>query len=284
MSELRVDPLTGAAVVIVGPRQGRPNLPAAACPFCPGGLEAPDAYRVHWFPNRWPPLADGRAEVVLYTPDHEATFASLGVEGARRVVDLWAERTSVLGARSDVAYVLVFENRGAEVGATISHPHGQIYAFADVPELPARELGNDRGECVMCNHDPGERIVSHIGGWRAWVPRAASWPFEMLIAPVDHLPDLPSLANASRHDLAAVLVDVLGRLDRLFAAPMPYMLWFHQRPSNGEGWPAAHVHAHVAPLYRGPRTPRFVAAGELGSGVHFNPVEPDRAADELRRA
>jgi UDPglucose--hexose-1-phosphate uridylyltransferase len=153
-----------------------------------------------------------------------------------------------------------------------------------------RELGgvgcadvSDRA-CLVCNDEPSGRIVSHIGGWRAWVPLAASWPYEMLIAPLDHLPDLPRLASASRDDLAAVLVDALGRLDRLFAAPMPYMLWFHQQPCDGARWPAAHVHAHVAPLYRAPGTPRFVAAGELGSGVYFNPVEPERAADALQRA
>lgn len=281
MSELRVDPLTGAPVVIVGTRQDRPNLPDDTCPFCPGGLEAPEPYRVRCFTNRWPPLAAGRAEVVLYSPDHRATFASLGVDGARLVIDLWAERTRVLGSRPDVAYVLVFENRGAEVGATITHPHGQIYAFADVPELPSRELGT--GRCELCRIEPGEQLVARAGGWRAWVPHAATWPYELMIAPVDHLPDLPALAGLSRDGLAAVLVDALGRLDRLFAAPMPYMLWFHQRPTDGQAWAAAHVHAHVAPLYRAAATPRFVAAGELGSGVYFNPVDPARAAEELRR-
>jgi UDPglucose--hexose-1-phosphate uridylyltransferase len=282
MGEVRVDPLTGAAVVFVTPRQDRPNLPMATCPFCPGGLEAPESYQVHSFPNRWPALADGRAEVVLYTPDHEATFASLGPHGARLVVDLWATRTRELGSRRDAAYVLIFENRGPEVGATIGHPHGQIYAFSEVPALPARELRSDR--CEICNADTVGQIVAHIGGWRAWVPVTATWPFELLLAPVEHLPDLPALRDAARDGLAALLIDVLGRLDRLFAAPMPYMLWFHQRPTDDRPWPTAHVHAHVAPLYRGPGTPRFVAAGELGSGVHFNPVEPAEAAEKLRRA
>lgn len=281
MSEVRVDPLTGAPVVIVGPRQDRPNLPAETCPFCPGGLEAPDSYRVHHFPNRWPPLADGRAEVVLYTPDHGATFASLGIEGARLVVDLWAERTRVLGARPDVAYVLVFENRGAEVGATIAHPHGQIYAFSEVPAAPHRELTD--GACTLCRLDASGHLVVRAGDWHARVPHAATWPYELLLAPEPHEPDLPALDDASRNDLAAVLVDVLGRLDRLFARAMPYMLWFHQRPTDGGRWEKSHVHAHIAPLYRAAGTPRFVAAGELGSGVYFNPVEPERAADELRR-
>ena len=113
----RVDALTGARVRVVAARQDRPNQPRTdQCPFCVGGLEAPDTYEVKAFANRWPPMPDQRAEIVLYTPDHDATFAALGQPGARRVVDLWAERTATLGARDDVVYVLVFENRLAIEG------------------------------------------------------------------------------------------------------------------------------------------------------------------------
>jgi UDPglucose--hexose-1-phosphate uridylyltransferase len=115
------------------------------------------------------------------------------------------------------------------------------------------------------------------------VPRAARWPYELLLAPEPHVPDLPALDDSARDDLAALLVEATSRLDRLFAAPMPYMLWFHQRPSDGGAWDTAHLHAHLAPLYRAPGTPRFVAAGELGSGVYFNPVDPEQAAEALRR-
>src|SRR4029079_18285862 len=118
-------------------RQERPNQPSAECPFCVGGLESPEPYDVRAFVNRWPSFPDRRCEVVLYAPDHDATFWSLGGEGALAVVDLWAERSAALGARAVVAYGLVFENRGAEVGATIPHPHGQIYAYTDVPPNPA---------------------------------------------------------------------------------------------------------------------------------------------------
>ena len=138
--DLRTDPVTGIPTVIVGSRQGRPNLPADGCPFCGGGLEAPEPYRVRSFPNRWPALGDERCEVVLYTPDHDQTFWGLGVAGARLVVDLWAERTRVLGSRPDVDYVLVFENRGPQVGATIAHPYGQIYAYDRIPPVPLRAL------------------------------------------------------------------------------------------------------------------------------------------------
>lgn len=277
---LRVDPLTGAVVMVTSDRQDRPNLPPDHCPFCPGGVEAPEPYLVRWFVNRWPALPGGRSEVVLYSPDHLASLASLGAAGARRVVDLWVERTAALGSRPDVAYVLVFENRGEEVGATISHPHGQIYAFTEVPPVPARELA--AAECAVCAEDPGTRLVAEVGGWRAWVPSAAPWPFSLMLAPSRHRPDLPALDLPERDGLAALLVDVLARLDHLFAAPMPYLLWVHQRPTDGGAWPTAHVHVEVSPLLRAPGTPRFVASGELGSGILFNPVAPEDAAARLR--
>ncbi len=279
--ERRIDPLGGEQVRIVAARQGRPNQPGpAACPFCVGGLEAPEPYEVKAFPNRWPPMPDERCEIVLYTAEHDAAFADLGVTGARRVVDLWAERTASLGARADVAYVLVFENRGPEVGATIPHPHGQIYAYDEVPPVPAAELGD--GRCALCDPPPVDLVVTEAGGWVASVPHAANWPYGLLVAPAAHVPDLPALDDDGRDGLAAVLVDALGRLDRLFDAPMPYMAWFHQRPTDGGAWPTAHVHLHVAPLYRSPGTPRFVAAAEVGGGIYFNPVRPEDAAATLR--
>jgi UDPglucose--hexose-1-phosphate uridylyltransferase len=282
----RIDPLTGDVVAVVPSRQGRPNQVEPTtddCPFCPGGQEAPETYQVRAFPNRWPALPDELCEVVLYTPDHEASFGSLDPADAEAVVDLWAERSAVLGARPDVEYVLVFENRGPEVGATISHPHGQIYAFDRVPPRALVELERDAMPGLGVDA-PGDRLVSRVGSWRAWVPWAAGWPYALVVAPLDAAPDLPSLDPAARRELAATLVDALGRLDRLFAAPMPYMLWFHQRPFDGGAWPTAWVHAHITPLLRAPATSRFVAGAELGSGLMFNPVDPVAAARALRDA
>jgi UDPglucose--hexose-1-phosphate uridylyltransferase len=277
--DLRTDELTGALTFVVDSRQDRPNLPSAGCPFCPGGLEAPENYDVRWFTNRWPAMPDDRCEVILYTPSHDATFWSLGLTGARKVIDLWAERTAALGARADIDYVLVFENRGAAVGATIAHPHGQIYAFDFVPELPRREL--DRGTPLG---EPGDRLVAAVGGWRAWVPEAPVFPYALRLAPDDLVPDLPSLDPNGRDALAALLVDVLERLDRLFDAETPYMLWIHQRPFDGLPWPDAQLHLEIVTPWRATGVPRFVAAGELGSGVYFNPVAPEAAAQALRDA
>ena len=278
-TDLRTDDLSGARTFVVDSRQDRPNLPTVGCPFCPGGLEAPQEYDVHWFENRWPAMPDRRCEVVLYTAQHDATFWSLGVQGARQVIDVWAERSAALGARPDVAYVLVFENRGAAVGATITHPHGQIYAFEFVPELPHRVLlrGTRLGE-------PGDRLVAESQGWRAWVPDAPVFPYAVRIAPDDPIPDLPSLDGAGRDALAAVLIDVLGRFDRAFDAETPYMLWIHQRPFDGSDWPDARLYVEIVTPWRAPGVPRYVAAGELGSGVFFNPVAPEAAAQALRDA
>src|SRR5262249_56950715 len=112
-SEIREDALTGATIAVAAARQDRPNQPSDECPFCVGGLKSPEPYDVRAFVNRWPTFSGDRCEVVLYTSDHDATFWSLGVEGASKVVDLWAERSASLGARDSISYVLVFENRGA---------------------------------------------------------------------------------------------------------------------------------------------------------------------------
>jgi len=281
--DIRQDSLTGAIVAVVASRQQRPNLPTEQCPFCVGGLEAPDPYDVRAFPNRWPSFPDDRCEIVLYTSQHDATFWSLGVDGAAKVVDLWAARSAALGGRGDVDYVLVFENRGPSVGATIPHPHGQIYAYDFVPPNPAAELARAaRDGCPLCAEDPGDRLVSEHGGWRAWVPWASVYPYGLVVAPVAHEPDLPSLSATSRRDLAAVLVDVLARLDLLWHEPMPYMLWFHQRPFDGGAWPSAHVHLEIAVPERAPGVLRYIAGGELGSGMYVTPIPPESAAAELR--
>ena len=298
--EFRLDAMTRRWVAITGTRQNRPNLPSSdECPFCVGGAEADGPYTVKAFPNRWPPLlpgdplsfapgqalegsarpARGAAEVVLYTPDHHLTFAKLGLAQARAVIDLWAARTAALLARPEIEYVLVFENNGAEVGATIGHPHGQIYAFPFVPPVPAREasVAVEFG-CPICFELQHEdelrpRVVDRNGSFIAFTRNAADWPFELIVAPVLHLPDIEVLDAVQRDDLASILTGVLSRYERLFDQPLPYMMWIH---------PGVHLHVHLVTTRRQASVPRYVAAGELGSGVMFNPVAPESAAEALR--
>ena len=271
--------MLGTVVHLVGARQGRPNLPASGCPFCVGGLEAPEPYDVRWFPNRWPAMDGERCEVVLYTPDHDAAFGSLSAEQAGRVVELWTRRTEQLGRRPDVDYVLVFENRGREVGATIAHPHGQIYAYDHVPSRQARRLaGGWRPDLAA-----GDRLVAECDGWVAWVPHAPKFPIAIDVAPTERYPDLMTLGER-RVGLADVLVDVLGRLDRLYGEPVPYMLWLNQSPTVTSGYDDAWFNVEIVSPWRAAGLERFIAAAEVASDEYFNPVIPEELAARLRAA
>lgn len=280
-TEERTDPLTGAVVQVTRSRQARPNRPSTDCPFCVGGTEAPEPYDVRWFPNRWPSYPDDRCEVVLYHSDHDARLSGLPAAHFRKVVDLWAERSAALGARDDIGYVLVFENHGEAVGATIAHPHGQIYAYPDVPEGPAREMARLADGHRLIEDDPDLTVVER-DGWRAWVPAAAIHPYGMRVAPLEPRPDLPSLEPAERDSFGSVLAEALDRLERVFDPPMPYMFWIHQRPFDGVDRPHAHLHLEIVGPHRSPGVMRYVAAAELGTGRYLNPVAPEEAAANLR--
>jgi UDPglucose--hexose-1-phosphate uridylyltransferase len=279
-ANLRIDPLTGAYVVVTPWRQRRPQLPERSCPFCPGGLEAPGPYDVRHIPNRWPGLPDGCHEVILHGPDHNSSFPAMGEKRAAQVVELWAARTAALAARDDVAYVFIFENRGRAVGATIDHPHSQILAFSLIPPIPAAELS--AGGCGLCQDPAEELMVTRCSGWRAQVPWAPSWPYEMLISPGRHVADLPAADPQLRTGLGVMLGQALTRMERLLGSDAPYLLWVHQRPACAGDWPAAHLHLHLAPVLRAPGLVRHLAAAELGAGVFFDPVEPAQAAARLR--
>ena len=277
---LRVDPALGTVVHVVGNRQSRPNLATntstSECPFCIGGLEAPEPYDVRSFVNRWPPMPDDRCEVILYTSDHNASFGSLSIEQAKKVIDLWAERTSQLAARADVDYVLVFENRGAEVGATISHPHGQIYAYDHVPERPHQLFANN-----WAPDETAERVINSNSEWTSFVPFASIYPTAVTVAPRQRVGDLTSLSTKQRLELAAMLIETINRLDQLFETPLPYMMWINQQPANGlvkDAWMSVEI---VSP-WRQKGLARFIAAAEVGAGEYFNPVVPEQLAEKLR--
>jgi UDPglucose--hexose-1-phosphate uridylyltransferase len=275
----RIDPSTGTVVHIVGSRQNRPNLPATDCPFCVGGLEAPHPYETHHFANRWPPMPNDRCEIVLYSPDHDQSFAGLGMAGVRSVIDLWAQRTTELGSRSDVDDVLIFENRGREVGATIDHPHGQIYAFDHIPARTSARLSNgwrpDQSQ---------ERLVREHDGWRTSVPYASAYPVALEIAPSVQVGSLSELSSQQRDACAAMLVDALKRIDALFGARVPYMLWINQRPTTNETKHAdAWLNFEIVSPWRGNGVMRYIAAAEVSTGEYFNPMIPEDLAAALRQ-
>lgn len=276
--ETRTDPHTGTVVHIVATRQSRPNLPSADCPFCVGGLEAPEPYRTRSFPNRWPALDDGYCEVVLYSPDHDASFATLHEDDVADIVALWAERTTALRAMPKGECVVVFENRGAEIGATIPHPHGQIYAFDHVPQRTADML---RAGWAPDPH-PGDRLILEEGGWRAWTEHASIHPVSIRVAPVRRVPDLPSLTADETAAAARMVHRVIRAMNGLFDAEPPYMMWWNQSPRTAADWPDAWLNLEIVSPWRATGVPRYVAGVEIATGEYFNPVDPAEVAGRMR--
>ncbi|NDD60645.1 MAG: hypothetical protein EBZ46_00125 [Actinobacteria bacterium] len=284
MSDVRVDPWLGTLVHVVASRQNRPNLPSTGCPFCVGGLEAPEPYTVKAIPNRWPPMPDDRCEVVLYTSDHQARLSNLPPEQLASLINLWADRTAALGARDDVDFVLVFENSGRAVGATIDHPHGQIYAFDHVPDRSRKRIA-----AGWKPDESPERLFAEREGWIASVPLVSAYPVAVEIAPRERIPDLPSMNTAQRSAFGAILQDVLRRVEKLYGEPAPTMMWFNQRPtvsaaksSNVAGYDTAWFNVEIVSPWRSAQVMRYIAAAEVATGEYFIPVVPEDLAARLR--
>jgi UDPglucose--hexose-1-phosphate uridylyltransferase len=245
-----------------------------------------------------PPLMAAESErgicrVVCFSPRHDLTLAGMDAPALRRVVDVWAEQYVDLGGIDWVRHVQIFENRGAMMGASNPHPHGQIWANERLPNEPAKELRQQRayaearGGCLLCDYlalelEDGARLVCANDQFVALVPFWAVWPFETLVLPRAHHGALTDLAPAERDGLA----DILGRLtrsyDRLFAVSFPYSMGFHQRPTDGEPYPEWHMHAHFyPPLLRSATVRKFMVGYEL-LGMPQREITPESAAERLR--
>ncbi len=276
--ELRRDPLLDELVIVSTARQERTFLPPAEyCPLCPTpsadafATEIPSpTFEIVAFENLFPsfradgpavenesPLhqrarADGVCEVIVYSPEHEATLASLPRAQIRHLVDVWADRYQELRARPEVEYVFIFENRGREIGVTLTHPHGQIYAFPFIPprvrheHAAAAEYAERCGGCLTCGvvaeeQRAAKRIIARQGGFVAYVPFAARLPYEVHVAAIEHRPSLLDLTGAERDDLAAILQAVQAKYDNLWGFPMPYTMSMHQRAPDGVDRPGDHL-------------------------------------------
>ncbi|MFD6437346.1 galactose-1-phosphate uridylyltransferase [Streptomyces venezuelae] len=308
-SEVRKDPLLGDSVAIASHRQGRTyHPPADECPLCPSAgdrlSEIPDAsYDVVVFENRFPSLAGdaGRCEVVCFTSDHASSFADLTPEQAALVLEAWTDRTAELSHLPSVEQVFCFENRGAEIGVTLGHPHGQIYAYPFVTprtELMLRSLAAHRAETgrnlfddVLADERAGERVVLDGEHWVAFVPYAAHWPYEVHLYPKRRVPDLLALDEAARAEFPQIYLELLRRFDRIFGEgqpPTPYIAAWHQAPF---GTSAGHeginrddfaLHLELFTIRRTSGKLKFLAGSESGMSVFINDVPPEAAAQRLR--
>ncbi|MFI1017493.1 galactose-1-phosphate uridylyltransferase [Streptomyces sp. NPDC020965] len=305
-SEIRHDPLLGDSVAVASHRQDRVyHPPADECPLCPsrdGRLsEIPAAdYDVVVFENRFPSLAgdSGRCEVVCFTSDHDASFADLHEEQAALVLAAWTDRTTELAALPQVEQVFCFENRGAEIGVTLGHPHGQIYAYPFVTPRTELMLRSAAGhhertgrnlfdDLVARELSDGARVVVAAEHWIAFVPYAAHWPYEVHLHPRRRVPDLRELSDAARAEFPRVYLDLLRRFDRLFGAaepPTPYVSAWHQAPFDAPGRADFALHLELFTIRRTSGKLKFLAGSESGMSVFINDVPPETAAQRLREA
>jgi UDPglucose--hexose-1-phosphate uridylyltransferase len=240
--------------------------------------------------------AFGRCEVVCFTADHNASFASLTPRRVRTVLEAWADRTAELGAMAGVEQVYCFENRGEEIGVTLSHPHGQVYAFPFVTPRTSRMLAQARGyggrnlfddlvasELAAHTGSGQTRVVARNEHWIAFVPAAARWPYEMMLFPAHRVPDIPALGESARDAFCPIYLDVLRRLDGLFASRMPYIAAWHQAPGRDAfAREEFGLHLQLMPVRRAPGKLKFLAGTESGMGVWIGDVPPEIAAARLR--
>jgi UDPglucose--hexose-1-phosphate uridylyltransferase len=229
----------------------------------------------------------GTCEVVVYTDQHDGSFATLPAEGLQRLAGVWTDRFRDLAARPGIRYVYIFENRGEQVGVTLHHPHGQIYAFPFVPPVAATELGRRGADCLMCRLIADEvkgrrRLLIDEGNIVAYVPGYARWPYEVHVVSRRHRASLPDLSPATRLSLLTAMQRITAAYDRLFEVPMPYMMAMHQG-TNGRG-SQAHLHVEFYPVLRDQQKLKYLAGSESGAGVFINDTLAEESADRVRAA
>jgi UDPglucose--hexose-1-phosphate uridylyltransferase len=308
----QVEPPTGEPAVTYDP----------ACYLCPGNRRAGGAVNPHYastfaFDNDYAALtpagalpqppdarhgdvliaesAGGLCRVVCFSPRHDLTLARLDLPALRAVVDMWISECAAIAGYDWARYALVFENRGAMMGASNPHPHGQIWATDDVPNEPARERESfaryerEHGGCLLCRYleietSLTERVACANEAFVAVVPFWATWPFETLLVSRRHVASLSDLDSAERDALADLLKRLTTRYDNLFETPFPYSMGFHQQPLGEAVASPAHLHAHFyPPLLRSASIRKFMVGFEL-LGSPQRDLTPEEAAGRLRQA
>jgi UDPglucose--hexose-1-phosphate uridylyltransferase len=289
-----------------------------ACYLCPGneragGLVNPDYSSTFVFQNDFAALLPegprgdaspgpffqqvaetGICRVICFHPRHDLTLPEMDPADIRRVVDVWAEQVVELGSRPDINYVQIFENKGAAMGASNPHPHGQIWSSFSLPQEPAKELATQRdyyaqsgGRLLLVDYlaaelEAGERIVVENEQWVALCPFWAVWPFETMVIPRRPVAELPALSADQRDGLAHLLKRLLTRYDNLFETTFPYSMGWHGQPSDGALYPEWQLHAHFyPPLLRSANVRKFMVGYEM-LGNPQRDITPEQAAARLR--
>ena len=313
---LRWHPLRGEWVTYAAYRQDRTFLPppqynplaVTIDPVQP--TELPDGeWDIAVFDNRFPSLmqgaetlpelivptapASGKCEVVVFGRD-QTPLGSQRLAHIELLLEVFADRTRVLAQQSEVKYILPFENRGAEVGVTLHHPHGQIYAYPVVPPVPARmyELATEhyaktgRGvlqAVIEAERSDGSRMLYDGAHAVAFVPVCARYPYEVWVATTQPVQNFIALSNEQRADLARALKTVLLKYDGLWQRPFPYVMAWYQAPTDGKPHPESHLHAQFFPPYRTHDRLKYLAGTEIAAGFFAMDALPEDKARELQQ-
>ena len=319
IGELRLDPLVNEWVAMAAHRQGRVFLPPKElCPLCPSTgenlTEVPeDDFEVVVFDNKSPSLrppdgdwalpdmagpdtdtgsAAGKCEVICFTADHGQSFKDLSTERIRVLLEAWIDRTRELSKEKFIHHIAPFENRGEEVGVTLAHPHGQIYAYSYIPPKVSRMLEVAKkhkertgkvlfDEIVAREIKEEERIVAENKHWVAYVPYAARYSFEIHVAPKVSVADLSELTPEVADAYPAIAKEVLQRLDGVFDIPMAYIAAWHQAPVR-EGRDLLRLHWQITSVRRAPGKLKYLAGSESSMGAFIMDLRPEQSAAQLR--
>lgn len=326
----RFNPLSGEWVLVSPHRSVRPwqgqveevSLVASAsydpnCYLCPGnaragGVKNPAYETTFVFENDFSALLPttpgaefqekgllvarseaGQCRVVCFSPRHDLTIARMTTVEIRQIVDTWAEEVATLEKNPSVRSVQVFENRGAMMGCSNPHPHGQIWANETVPNELQREVAafdsyrTSNGSTLLYDYidlefEKEERLVSANKHFVLIVPFWAVWPFETLIVSRRPVASLEELEDEERNGLAEILQEATIRYDNLFHAAFPYTMGFHQRPTHSGAHPGFHLHAHFyPPLLRSATIKKFMVGYEMLAMAQRD-ITPETAAQRLR--
>jgi len=235
----------------------------------------------------------GICKVACFSPRHDLTIARMDTAAIRQVVDVWAGQYVEIGALPFIGHVQIFENRGEMMGASNPHPHCQIWATAHVPDLVAKEQAAQadwlgaRGTCLLCDYlalerSRGERVVCENEHFTGLVPYWAVWPFETIVLSRRHVGSLDTLDSPERDALADIMKRLTSKYDKLFDTPFPYTMGFHQQPTDGNGHPEWHLHAHyLPPLLRSATVRKFMVGFEM-LDMPQRDITPESAAERLR--
>jgi UDPglucose--hexose-1-phosphate uridylyltransferase len=317
---LREDILTGDWISIASARQARAVMPPADLdPLAPQSptnpSEIPDMYDVVVFENRSPSfgpavasdsstllpdgfagpglnretLSFGRCEVICFTPARDGGFGSVTASRARTIIEAWVDRTAALSSLPGVRQVFPFENRGAQIGVTLQHPHGQIYAYPYITPRTRQLIrqvdayGPQLFADILETELAGPRVVLAGEYWTAFVPFAARWPIEVHLLPHRHVADFAETSFAQREELATIYLKLLRGIDALYDDATPYIAAWHQAPVNTHR-DSIRLHLQLTSPRRGVDKFKYLAGSEAAMGAWVADISPELQADKLREA